>query len=272
MMPSGNSSVKRRLLKAGAVICAALALGGCVKLSPRYIGGSEYTRAVMLYEQGYLLDARDIASVVPQESADFKSARKLIADINSVAIAVSRRHMEIGDEYENAGILNSAISEYKTALEFNPADQLIKERLEEANGELALKSLGKQAPRKNQAKDDPEAFAGTHYQKGKAYLDSKAYARAVDEFTLVLKAMPGSYLDTRALLTKARKERDREADVRLKRGIAYFQKEELELAVKEWDGVLEIDPGNKKAEDYKKRAEVIMERIRKIKENQSARP
>ena len=42
------------------------------------------------------------------------------------------------------------------------------------------------------------------------------------------------------------------------------------MAIKEWEAVLELDPSNKVAADYKDRAEVIMERLKRIREKQSS--
>jgi len=77
-------------------------------------------------------------------------------------------------------------------------------------------------------------------------------------------------MNTTDLLARAKKERDKAVDIRFRKGIAYFQSEEMEMAIKEWEAVLELDPSNKVAADYKYRAEVIMERLKRIREKQTS--
>jgi len=74
------------------------------------------------------------------------------------------------------------------------------------------------------------------------------------------------YRDTEKLLTVTTKEINEAINIHLKNGIDYFQKEELELAIKEWKIVLELDPYNKTAADYKARAEAILEKMKDIQE------
>lgn len=248
------------------IVLLALFMAGCVQMSNRYVSGTEYDRAVILYENGRLAEAREKAKAIPREDPSYKAARKLLADINTVAMQLSRRHTELGEDYERAGIYSKAVAEYNKALVNNPANILARNRLEVLTE--AMKNGENPDSSKKNSKGDPEDMANIHYLKGKIYLDSKAYSKAIEEFGAALKAVP-AYMNAKDLLAKAKKEREKAIDSRLKKGIAYFQSEEMELAVKEWDAVLELDPSNRVAADYKYRAEVIMERLRKIREKQA---
>lgn len=244
-----------------------IGLSGCVKLSGGYIKGTAYQRAVMLFENGELIEAKVLAESVPAEAPEYRSARKLIKEIASVTIQVARRHMELGDEYEKAGIYKKAMEEYKRSLELNP-NPLVALRLDELfdvmkNG--ARHEPEKPASAKLKKEEDPDYAANLHYMKGKLYMDSKAYGKAIEEFNAVFKRVP-TYMDAKELLAKAKKERDRAVDFHLKKGIGFFQEEEMEKAIREWEVVLELDPANKTAADYKYRAEVILERLRSIRQ------
>lgn len=264
-------------------------MAGCVQMSSRYAQGTEYDRAVMLYESGRLSDARERAKKIPKDDPNYKASRKLLQDINSISMQLSRRHMEMAEDYERAGILAKAAAEYGDALRHNPANILAKRKLElitEAmrSGEAPpkpktaagspvraeKKSAAAAAVKRMIVKEDaPEDLANLHYLKGKIYLESSAYHRAIEEFTAALRIVP-SYMNAKALLEKAVSERDKAVEKHLRSGIAYFQSEEMELAIKEWDAVLDLDPSNRVAADYKYRAEVIMERFERIRENQGA--
>ena len=247
-------------------------LAGCSLMQLGYMGASELERAMSYYENGRLSEAREKAKSISREDPDYRAARKLIEDINSISMQLARRHMDMGEDLEKAGIYSRALFEYRESLRYNPSNILALKKVEtigEAlrSGEKPAQMQKKQS-RKN-AREEPEDIANTHYLKGKIYLDSKAYAKAIEEFSAALKVLP-AYMDTTELLSRARKERDKAVDIRFRKGIAYFQNEEMEMAIKEWEAVLELDPSNKVAADYKYRAEVIMERLKRIREKQTS--
>lgn len=249
----------------------AVLLAGCAQMSPSYIASSEFERAMVYYESGRFAEALEKARSIQRDDPDYNAARKLILDITSISMQLSRRHMDIAEDYEKAGIYSQAVFEYRESLRYNPANLLAQKRIEAIEDALRSGERPAQPAKKNKkaVKEEPEDVANTHYLKGKIYLESKAYARAIEEFSAVLKALP-AYMNTKDLLQRAKKERDQAVDARFRKGIAYFQNEEMEMAIKEWEAVLELDPSNKVAADYKSRAEVIMERLRRIKEKQAS--
>lgn len=255
----------------GAVLFIAL-LAGCAQMQPGYMLSSDFERAMSYYESGRLSEAREKAKSVPREAPDYKAARKLIEDINTISMQLARRHMDMGEDFEKAGIYTRALFEYRQSLKYNPSNILALKRVEVItdalrSGEKPVQLEKKQS--KKNSREEPEDIANTHYLKGKIYLDSKAYAKAIEEFSAVLKILP-AYMNTKDLLSRAKKERDKAVDIRFRKGIAYFQSEEMEMAIKEWEAVLELDPSNKVAADYKYRAEVIMERLKRIREKQTS--
>lgn len=255
----------RRLLP----LALLFVLAGCVQLTPRYMGAGGYDQAQMLYESGQLNEARRKALEVPARSPDFKAARRLVGEIDAVSVQLSRRHIALADDYEKAGIYAGAIDEYETALKFNPANTFVKSRIAMVRDAIRegrrLDTDRSDFKVKKADKEDPEVEANNHYIQGKLYLESNAYARAIEEFSSVLKYVP-AYMNTKELLARSVRERDLAVDRHLKMGIGYFQKEEMEKAIREWELVLELDPANKDALDYRYRAEMILERLRKIRE------
>ncbi|GEM_PF-2128047 len=269
-----------------SVLALFVFMAGCVQMSSRYAQGTEYDRAVLLYENGRLSEARKKASRIPRSDPNYKASRKLLQDINSISMQLSRRHMEMAEDYERAGILSKAAAEYRDSLRHNPENVLARRKLElvtEAmrSGDALLrpetarkapdnaeKKTASAAVKRMIAKEDaPEDLANLHYLKGKVYLDSGAYHRAIEEFTAALRIFP-SYMNAKDLLERAVSERDKAVEKHLRNGIAHFQSEDMELAIKEWDMVLNLDPSNRVAADYKYRAEVILERFERIRGNQ----
>lgn len=261
--------IAKALCRRALPLALLFALYGCVQLTPRYIQAGPYDRARMLYESGELEEARRKALEVEAGSPDFKAARNLVGEINAVSAQLSKRHMAIADDYEKAGIYSKAVSEYEIALRYNPANTFLKSRIamiRNAARDGGRMDAEKPEPKARKAdKEDLEVEANNHYIQGKLYLESYAYARAIEEFSTVLKYVP-AYMNTKELLARSIKERDQAVDRHLKKGIGFFQKEEMEKAIREWDMVLELDPVNKDALDYRYRAEMILERLRKIRE------
>lgn len=232
---------------------------GCTQLTPGYLTASAYEKSLILYNEGSLVEAREKLAEVKKGESDYKAAQELLSKINILASRLAEVHREIGEEYEKAGLYSLAKEEYKTAIKLDPASPFIHKKLEEAEG----KSLYLQ--KKEVKTNGPEVLAKKHYRAGVVFFESKQFAKAIDEFNIAIKLNP-AYGDAEKLLAAAKRELDNAVNMHLKNGIDYFQKEELELAIKEWDLALELDPFNKTARDYKAKAETIMEKMKDIRE------
>jgi tetratricopeptide (TPR) repeat protein len=245
---------------------ALLLLTGCATLTPRYIMGSGLERARILYENGRLMEAREVAAGLGREDPDYSKAQTLLVEIKAVSSKFSVHHAELGREYEKAGILRSAISEYKRSLRLDPSNAAVRRRLALLGAALPTTRV---SPGDNRILDTHTLeTVNARYMKGKAYLDAGAFNEAIVEFKAVLEILP-SDTDTKRLMAEAGRRFDEAVDFHFKKGISYFEKEEMALAIKEWDIVLALDFDNVKADDYKKRAELIMERLEKIKKRQT---
>lgn len=269
---------------AALIISLLLLQAGCAQTSIKYLVASDYDRAVILFDNGLLSEARHKAQSVPKDDPSYGAAVRLLSDINDLSFQVSRRHLALAEDYEKAGAYKAALSEYNSALSYNPAAQYVRERAaflaeaikEDRRLDLERSRAASLAQKRKNRRDErndkeyAEASAGAHYSKGRAYLETKAYAKAIDELTLALKYSP-NYRDARQLFNVAVKERDGAAQEHIKKGITFFQAEDLDLAIREWDYALEIDPDNEVAADYRRRAEVILERLKNIRERQSTR-
>lgn len=241
---------------------------GCTQLTPRYLTASAYEKSLILYNEGSLVEAREKLAGIKKGEFDYKEAQELLLRIDRSALKFAERHRELGEEYERVSLYSVAAKEYRIALKFDPANQILQKRLKAAEEGKSSLQQEKEPPKessKGKKTLSPDILAEEHYITGVTLLESKQYAKAIDAFETVLKLVP-SYRDTEKLLALSKKERDEIVETHLKNGIAYFQKEELELATKEWDIVLELDSLNKTAIDYKARAEAIMEKMKDIRE------
>ena len=123
-------SLRGKSLRLSALlILLCLVLAGCVVFTPEYFKGSDYDRARMLYESGYLFESRAMAEKIDRSSPSYEASRKLLKDIKQVFLDISREHMEMGENYEKAGIIPSAVSEYRKSLKYNPENLLVRKKL-----------------------------------------------------------------------------------------------------------------------------------------------
>lgn len=232
---------------------------GCTELTPRYLTASAYKKSLILYNQGSLAEAREKLTGIKKEESDYKAAQELLFKISILAPRLAEERRRIGEEYEKVGLYSLAAEEYKTAVKLDPGNSFIHKSIEEIDEKSSY------LQKKDVKAANPEAITKKHYKRGVVFLESRQFAKAIDEFNIVIKLIP-SYSDAEKLLAVARKELDDAVNIHLKRGIDYFQQEELELAIREWELALEIDPLNKLAIDYKSKAETVMEKMMHINE------
>jgi tetratricopeptide (TPR) repeat protein len=244
------------------ILAALLIISGCTQLIPRYYTASDYEKALILYGDGQLTPAKEKLLNIKKESLDYKAAQELLTKIERLSSILAERYTAIGEEYERANIFDMAAKNYRIALQFDPSKQVIQKRLKTAEQQPAPSEEIK--PKKGKDAAKPEILAEGYYKKGAAFLEAKKYNEAIDEFNIALKIVP-SHTNAMSFLATAKKEREEAIDAHLKKGIDYFQKEELELAIKEWDAALDIDPWNRTAIDYRARAEVILEKMKEMK-------
>jgi tetratricopeptide (TPR) repeat protein len=185
---------------------------------------------------------------------------------------VARMHADLGRGYEKAGVYNEAFSEYSTAFKYNPSDILIRRKVE-ALLDLLTKGTDKgvtglRPGSGGEGRDTAKLVAVRTGEGGTDPLASD-YTAAVDELNRVLKLVP-SHMDTKELVhlsERAATEREKAVvESHQQKGIDYFLADDMEAAIKVWDAVLKLDPGNKAAVEYKKRAEVVVDRLKEIKE------
>ena len=118
-------------------------LAGCSQMQLGYMGVSELERAMSYYENGRLSEAREKAKSISREDPDYRAARKLIEDINSISMQLARRHMDMGEDLEKAGIYSRALFEYRESLRYNSSNILALKKVETI--EEALRSGEKPA-------------------------------------------------------------------------------------------------------------------------------
>lgn len=208
--------------------------------------------------------------------APHKDVRKLINEAHTAVLQTARQHTQLAQDYEKTGTYDKALKEYNISLTYNPYDARVQSKVVSLPALLKKGSRVKKAGPADKGRmegvgQDPGLIADIHYLKGRIYLESNSYEKAINSFSAALKLMP-DYLDTKELLARSKREKELAVDFHLKQGIDYFKAEEIELAIKAWNAVLEIDPDNKAAADYRARALLIMERLKEIKEKRFNKP
>lgn len=168
-------------------------------------------------------------SSVNRERAQKEEALKaahLITEMNARSVQIALKHSELREEYK------------KAARDRAGGAQVPGEDNSRINGIRGLLSL------------ESEAFKRSLDRLGEFH-----YGKVPKKPRRILESLP----------LMSEKERVRSSGEHLMKGIRYFQSEDLEGAIKMWEAAVELDPGNKTAAEYKKRAETILERLNEIK-------
>jgi tetratricopeptide (TPR) repeat protein len=134
----GRGSYARFLL----ILVTILLAGGCsqlkveqgvryvkVQTTPRYIRASYYKKALILYEQGFLAEARQQALKVGEEESYYQEAGDLLKKIDRLSFWLANEHIQMGKLYEKEGVYGAAIDEFTEVLRLNPGNSKIEKRL-----------------------------------------------------------------------------------------------------------------------------------------------
>jgi tetratricopeptide (TPR) repeat protein len=97
--------------------------------------------------------------------------------------------------------------------------------------------------------------------KGKTQRKAGNYAAALAAFTEALEADPQN-IEAATLLKATKQERDELIDLHMKKGLDFFSQENFQDAMKEWNAVLDLEPGNAKALDYKDRTQKRLDALK----------
>lgn len=115
--------------------------------------------------------------------------------------------------------------------------------------------------------DEAQAKIEKILERGLSYKERQEYAEAIAEFEKVLNLDP-DHAQAKAYLEESREALQKQATFHLNEGIRYFNNQQLEQAIAEWDKVLAINPDNQKARDYQQRAFTMLEKLRTLQNSQ----
>ncbi|MBN1898194.1 MAG: tetratricopeptide repeat protein [Spirochaetes bacterium] len=161
-----------------------------------------------------------------------------------------------GIDFYNKGALKSAYLRFKSVVETDPTHQEGKKMLDKVDTEIEKK-------------------CSSLYKSGLSYYESKDYKKAIDQFNDIME-LRNNYKDARLILAKAQKNYDQltakerkvaseKIQVRLYAGIKLYRDGKLNEAIREWEKVLAVDPGNAKATKYINRARYKIKQLEKLK-------
>jgi tetratricopeptide (TPR) repeat protein len=109
----------------------------------------------------------------------------------------------------------------------------------------------KTQPKKTQPK---KSDVQSLIKQGIAYREAGELRKAITSFQKALEIEPKN-AKAKQYLKETQQERDALVEKHLNQGIEHFTNEDLQDAMKEWDKVLELDPSNKKALEYKEKTQ-----------------
>jgi len=98
-------------------------------------------------------------------------------------------------------------------------------------------------------------------KQGIAHRKAGKFKKAIASFEQALEIEPEN-AEAAQYLQETQNELDELVMSHLNKGIKYFEQDALEDAIREWDKVLELDPSNEKAAEYKKRAQKRLDALK----------
>ncbi len=104
----------------------------------------------------------------------------------------------------------------------------------------------------------------SHFENARILFDNRDYLQAKREFEASLKYSR----DCQECVAYVKKSEDLYKEMHYKRGMQYFGKQQLKGAIQEWELVRTRDPNYKRVEYLINKAEIILENIEKIKQEQ----
>ncbi|MFH1282463.1 MAG: tetratricopeptide repeat protein [bacterium] len=141
-----------------------------------------------------------------------------------------------GDSLYSAHNFNESQKKWGLILKINPKDEKAREMLN-----LCMKGF--------------EENENKYYKLGEEAFNSGNYLNALENFKKVLLIAPQNS-----------KVKELVIESYLAQGIVYYRTEQLSKAVEQWDQALKLNPNNEKARNYKTRALIKLESIRKLKD------
>ena len=130
-----------------------------------------------------------------------------------------------------------------------------KEAIDEFNKVLAI------------AHDDTDSLGflnKSHYELGMILFKSKDYYAAMDQFKASIRYKD----DCIACVEYYKKSEDLYKELHYKKGIQYYENEQLVEAIEEWKLVIALDPDYKKAGYHIDQAKIMLEKLRELKKSQ----
>ena len=236
---------------------------------------NNYTAAIGYWEEINTLypGFRDISSYIEQVNTLIKKGQE------KTRRSLVSTYISNGDAQHNDGDFQAAVASWKKALKLDPENTSASTRIKKL-----LESLYKRARKDQRAGNVNRAddiwklivSIDPNYRRVKTQLTQTVTTPAVDVTALVNEGekafLAGDYQGALVSLRKAVKlnSMNKKAvrlavEAALAQGIMYYRGDNLKDAISLWDFVLKYNPGHQKASKYRKRAQLKLDMLEKLK-------
>ncbi|MGB0166539.1 MAG: hypothetical protein ACPF8V_06760, partial [Luteibaculum sp.] len=233
-----------------------LAYQELVKEGDAAFGTEEYTAAVAKYQEALNIKPgeqypKDQIKLAEEKLADLAAEKKRTEEYNKLILSADKKF--------DAQQLESAITDYRTALKLKPNEQYPKDQIS-----LAQKELDKLLA----AKEQEKKYANLIQQADVLY-DSTLYAEAIRNYQAALQLKPGeAYPKTQiesAQKLQAQKEKEQQLknqySAYIEQGDAAFNKKQFKSAIAFYQDALTLVPGEKYPKDQIAKAQAELDKL-----------
>ncbi len=175
------------------------------------------------------------------------SMEKMIADTISL-------YLQRGSTYLSNNQLDPARRAYEKVLRYDPNN---------TEASKYLPTIRERIRTAANATVKPQRTTSENFEKGKAAFDGKNYLDAITYFTDCLKQEPKNS-EAQSYIDRSREILRPQMESFFKLGLQYYVDEQYKKAIEVWSQALLVDPEHKAILEYKKRAELKLEALERL--------
>jgi tetratricopeptide (TPR) repeat protein len=196
------------------------------------------------YDRGDYAQAVEFGQQILAVSPRQEEATTLLQRIGQVNTKRADEFVRRGLDYFDARDWNRAVGEFDKALGFDPKNKVAQQKREDALSQSGIQQLLEQA---------------------QVYYSQSQFLQALEFYKRVLERDPGHPV-ARARLDECQRQLNSQVEKYFERGLRLYAVDDYEGAIREWDKVLNIDPTHRQSLEYKQRARLQLETLRKLRE------
>lgn len=196
------------------------------------------------FERGDYSQASDLGKQILDLVPRHEEANALLQRINQINGRRADDYVRRGLQYFEAKDWKNAVDEFDKALNTDPKNRLAEQKRQEALSQSNIQQLLEQA---------------------QVQFNRNQFLKAIEFYKTILERDPTN-ATARAKLNECQQQLDFQVDKYFKRGLNFFVNDDYDGAIRELDKALSLNPAHKQSLEYKQKAQLSLEALRRLRE------